>query len=85
MIRVAERYAQEVHVPSSAGCCGFAGDRGYLVPALTRSATAAEAREVRSKPTDGYYSSSRTCEIGLIRATGAPYRSLWYLLEEATR
>ena len=72
-------------VPPSAGCCGFAGDRGFLVPELTASATAAEAREVRSGAFDGFYSSSRTCEIGLTRATGRPYRSFWYLLDETTR
>ena len=31
------------------------------------------------------YSSSRTCEIGMSRATGQVYRSYLYLLEKATR
>ena len=78
-------FCSEALVPPSAGCCGFAGDRGYLVPELTASATSAEAREIRSGAFDGFYSSSRTCEIGLTRATGKPYRSFWYLLEEASR
>jgi D-lactate dehydrogenase len=82
---VVEPFCSEALVPPSAGCCGFAGDRGYLVPELTASATSAEAREVRSGAFDGFYSSSRTCEIGLTRATGKPYRSFWYLLEEASR
>jgi D-lactate dehydrogenase len=34
---------------------------------------------------DGYFSSSRTCEIGMTRATGQIYRSYLYLLEQATR
>jgi D-lactate dehydrogenase len=83
--RVVEPFCAEAVVPESAGCCGFAGDRGYLVPELTASATAAEAGEVRSGAFDGHYSSSRTCEIGLTRATGKPYRSFWYLLDEASR
>jgi D-lactate dehydrogenase len=83
--RVVEPFCAEAVVPESAGCCGFAGDRGYLVPELTASATAAEAGEVRSRTFDGFYSSSRTCEIGLSRATGKPYRSFWYLLDEASR
>jgi len=29
--------------------------------------------------------SNRTCEFGLTRATGRPYRSIVHLLEEATR
>jgi D-lactate dehydrogenase len=83
--RVVEPFCSAAETPPSAGCCGFAGDRGFLVPELTAAATAAEAREVRSDAFDGFYSSSRTCEIGLTRATGRPYRSFWYLLEEASR
>ncbi len=83
--RVASALAGEVRLPPSAGCCGFAGDRGMLHPELTASATAAEAGEVRAAPTDRYVSTNRTCEIGLERATGMPYRSVIELLEETTR
>ena len=72
-------------LPLDAGCCGFAGDRGWLVPELTASATLPEAREAVEARADGYYSSSRTCEIGMTRATGHVYRSYVYLLEWATR
>ena len=72
-------------VPLSAGCCGFAGDRGFLVPELTQSATKHEAAEVKARQVDECYSSSRTCEIGMSRATGQIYRSYLYLLEKATR
>ena len=72
-------------MPVQAGCCGFAGDRGFLFPELTASATRREATEVMGGQHDGYYSSSRTCEIGMTRATGRIYRSFLYLLEEATR
>ena len=82
---VARACGDRVFVPRDAGCCGFAGDRGYLVPELTASATAREAAELRSSTHDGYYSSSRTCELGMVRATGKPYRSIWFLLEEASR
>ena len=77
---LARACADRVDVPISAGCCGFAGDRGLTVPELTASALAGEAAEVRAGSYVGYYSSSRTCEIGLSRATGKPYRSFWYLL-----
>lgn len=83
--RIARACADEVVLPVDAGCCGFAGDRGWLVPELTASATAAEAREATAAPADGFYSSSRTCEIGMARATGEVYRSYLYLLEWATR
>ncbi len=77
--------ADRVVVPPSAGCCGFAGDRGLLFPELAESATRAEAVEVRAEPAAGYWSSSRTCEIGLARATGRPWRSFLFLVEKATR
>jgi D-lactate dehydrogenase len=83
LAEVAAAAASEVTIPFAAGCCGFAGDRGFRVPRLTEAATRAEAAEVRSRTWDGCYSSSRTCEIGLSRATGMPYRSFWYLLAEA--
>jgi D-lactate dehydrogenase len=82
---IASLCSRGVTIPPSAGCCGFAGDRGYLFPELTESATREEAAEVRAGTFDGYYSSSRTCEIGLTRATGSVYRSFLYLLERATR
>ncbi len=77
--------SERASIPRDAGCCGFAGDRGFLVPELTASATAAEAAQVLAGEHDGYYSSSRTCELGMTRATGKPYRSIWFLLEEASR
>jgi D-lactate dehydrogenase len=82
---IARACSQEVLVPLLAGCCGFAGDRGFLFPELTESATRREAAEVRADRHDGYFSSSRTCEIGLTRATGQVYRSFIFLLEQATR
>jgi len=71
--------------PVEAGCCGFAGDRGWLHPELTASALKHEAAELSGSSHDAYVSSNRTCEIGLSRATGQSYRSVVHLLEEATR
>ena len=82
---IARACSDEVMIPASAGCCGFAGDRGFLVPELTQAATRKEAAEVKAKHPDECYSSSRTCEIGMTRATGQIYRSYMYLLEKATR
>ncbi len=83
--RIARACSEEVTVPLHAGCCGFAGDRGFLFPELTESATRREAAEVQAGRHEGYFSSSRTCEIGMTRATGQIYRSYIYLLEQATR
>ena len=82
---IARACSERVLVPLQAGCCGFAGDRGFLFPELTASATAREAAEVRAAEQDGYFSSSRTCEVGLTRATGHIYRSYLFLLEQVTR
>jgi D-lactate dehydrogenase len=83
--RVAEALAEDVYVPPSAYCCGFAGDRGLLHPELTASATAPEAAEVRARTFDAYVSSNRTCEIGLQQGIGRPYRSLPQLVEQQLR
>ena len=83
--RLAATMADVAVTPASAGCCGFAGDRGWLVPELTASATQLEASEIRASGAAEIYSSSRTCEIGLTRATGILARSFIHLLERATR
>jgi len=85
LVTLAKACSEEVVVPQEAGCCAFAGDRGFLHPELTRSATAPEAAELECQRHDGYFSSSRTCEIGMARATGKPYRSYLEMLEEASR
>ncbi|MBI1751878.1 MAG: FAD-binding oxidoreductase [Acidobacteria bacterium] len=82
---VAKACADTVVVPRDAGCCGFAGDRGFTHAELTASATKHEAKEVKSRTFDGHYASSRTCEVGMTRSTGSVYRSFLYLLESATR
>jgi D-lactate dehydrogenase len=82
---IARACSEQVTIPFDAGCCGFAGDRGFLFPELTQAATRHEAAEVKAKQPDECYSSSRTCEIGMSRSTGQIYRSYMYLLEKATR
>jgi D-lactate dehydrogenase len=82
---IARACSRDVVVPLHAGCCGFAGDRGFLFPELTEAAARREAAELQAGRHDGHFSSSRTCEIGMTRATGHVYRSYLYLLEQATR
>lgn len=87
LLAVARAHAEQVELPRFAECCGFAGDRGFLVPELTESATEAEATEIRnlldSEPAAEVYSTCRTCEIGMTRAVGRPVRSLLHLVHEA--
>jgi D-lactate dehydrogenase len=82
---IARKCAGEAFVPPSIGCCAFAGDRGFMYPELTASATKGEASEIKAHKHDACYSSSRTCELGMTRATGEIYCSYIYLLEKATR
>ncbi|MBZ5856864.1 FAD-binding and (Fe-S)-binding domain-containing protein [Flavihumibacter profundi] len=79
---VAAHFADQVTVPVAAGCCGMAGDRGFIVPGLTASATHAEAAEVCAVSYDGHYSATRTCELALSQATGRNYESILYLVDE---
>ena len=37
------------------------------------------------RPSDAYLSANRTCEMGLRHATGRPYESFIFLLEELSR
>ncbi len=82
---LADALAEDVYVPPSASCCGFAGDRGISHPELTAAATAPQAAELSGRHFDAHLSNNRTCEIGLERATGEPYESVICLLERLTR
>ncbi len=81
-VKVARHFAYRVTVPRSAGCCGMAGDRGFLFPELTASATRAEATEVKTKTYEGYYSSTKTCEMAMTEAVKKNYESILYLVDE---
>lgn len=85
IIGLARRCSTRVTVPAAVGCCGFAGDKGFTVPALN----AWGLRHLRpalekAAVTEGY-SNSRTCEIGLTDNSGVPYKSIVYLVDSHTR
>ena len=83
LVEIARACSEEVVVPEHVGCCAFAGDRGLLFPELTASATRQEAAALSEEEVVGCYSSSRTCEIGMTRATDRVYRSYLHLVERA--
>jgi D-lactate dehydrogenase len=85
LVNIAKACSENVLAPRDAGCCAFAGDRGFLFPELTASATREEAAQATAEEQSGYYSSSRTCEIGMTRATGKVYQSYLHLLDYASR
>jgi D-lactate dehydrogenase len=82
LVTVSEAVADTVNVPVDWGCCAFAGDRGMLHPELTAAATRPEAAEVVRLDASAHASCNRTCELGMTRATGKPYRHVLELLAE---
>lgn len=76
--------AKQADIPVFSGCCGMAGDRGFFYPELTASATKKESSEVRQIQYDGYYSTSKTCELAMSEATQEKYQSLFTLLDEVS-
>jgi len=83
LIKIAKKCADSVLIPSDLECCGFAGDRGLLIPDLTEAATKNMADEI--KQNNGFefgYSSSTTCEIGMSSATGIQYLSIASLVRD---
>ncbi len=85
LAEVAGALAERVVTPASAGCCGFAGDRGFLHPELTASALGEEAAEIMAADADAHLCANRTCEVGLQRQSGESFASFVYLLEQLSR
>lgn len=75
--------ADEVVVPDSWRCCGFAGDRGMLHPELTEAATRDTVNELAGQSFDLYLSANRTCELGMGRALGVPFDHVLVALDRA--
>ena len=82
--RLLQACVEEVVEPTGVTCCGFGGDRGFVVPELNVHALRKVHAALPSNCCEGV-SSNRTCEIGLTAETGRPYRSVAYLLEECSR
>ena len=84
LTRLARACAEQVTLPAEVKCCGFGGDRGFVVPELNAHALRKLAADIPAGCCGGY-SSNQTCEIGLTAATGLPYRSIVHLLDECSR
>jgi D-lactate dehydrogenase len=83
--QIATHLADDVEVPIGTTCCGTAGDRGLLHPELVVSSTREVKAVLDAHPAEAYISANRTCEMGLRHATGRPYESFVFLLEELSR
>jgi D-lactate dehydrogenase len=82
---LANALSPNLFTPPSWGCCAFAGDRGLLHPELHDSATRRQADEIRQSGATIHISCNRTCEIGMTRAVGRPYRHVLEVLDELSR
>jgi Fe-S oxidoreductase len=65
-------------------CCGFAGDRGFLIPELNEHGLRDLKAQIPTDCKEGY-STSRTCEIGFEKMSGIDFKSIFYLVEQVTR
>lgn len=82
LLNIAKKCAKEVVLIDS-NCCGFAGDRGFLLPEMNEWGL----RDIE-KQIDGCergYSTSRTCEIGLSKNGKITFQSILYLVNEASK
>lgn len=84
VLGLARRCSSAVLVPEDIGCCGFAGDKGFMQPELNAYSLRSLRRQVEAAGVRRGFSNSRTCEIGLTTNSGIPYQSLVYLIDECT-
>jgi D-lactate dehydrogenase len=82
LVDLARACAKKVIVPES-NCCGFAGDRGFTFPELNQHGLMDLKSQLSEKIYYGY-STSRTCEIGLSLHTGISFKSIVYLVDQAS-
>lgn len=83
LVALSHLCANQVTVIDS-NCCGFAGDRGLLIPELNEHGLRDLKAQIPANCKEGY-STSRTCEIGLESTSGIDFKSIFYLIEEVTR
>jgi len=83
LLALSQLCAEKVTLIDS-NCCGFAGDRGFLIPELNEHGLRHLKAQIPSNCKEGY-STSRTCEIGLEHTSEIDFKSIFYLVEEVTR
>lgn len=84
IVGLANKCSHNVLVPSEVGCCGFAGDRGFMIPELNAWGLRKLRPQILNNGIGRGFSNSRTCEIGLTTNAGIPYKSIVYLVNEVT-
>jgi D-lactate dehydrogenase len=85
LAKVGALCAEDVILPPEVNCCGFAGDKGFALPALNNHGLRRAVDAVHRHGAVAGYSNSRTCETGCAARIGIPYMSIMYLVEEVSR
>jgi len=80
VIKLASLCAEKVVIPDEVGCCGFAGDKGFIHPEVNAYALRHLRQSIVTNGAHAGYCNSRTCEIGLTTHSGIEYRSIVYLV-----
>lgn len=80
---IANSCSDNIIEPKNISCCGFAGDKGFYLPELNKSALSPLKSQI-PKNCQGGLSNSRTCEIGLSEHSGISYQSVLYLLDQCS-
>ena len=83
LLALSQLCANQVTIIDS-NCCGFAGDRGFLIPELNEYGLRELKEQIPNNCKEGF-STSRTCEIGLENRSGIDFKSIFYLVDEVTR
>lgn len=83
LIELANLCSTNVNVLQS-NCCGFAGDKGFFFPELNQFGTK-DLKEQITQNTQGCFTTSRTCEIGLSNHTQENFKSIFYLVDRVTQ
>ncbi len=84
LTKLAGRCSTDVLLPEEIGCCGFAGDKGFVMPEVNAFALRKLEPQLKRRAVVAGYSTSRTCEIGLTTNGGVPYSSIVYLVDRVT-
>ncbi len=83
LVKLSKMCADEIILVQS-NCCGFAGDRGFIVPELNKHGLRELEGQIPASCHEGY-STSRTCEIGMNEHSHVTFKSIFYLIDEVTK
>ena len=84
LVEIASLMSDEVVVPAATGCCGMAGDRGWLHPELPASAMRDVGGELDGRDSTPACRATGLARSALRQVTGQPYASFVLALEELT-